>query len=76
MAYIVAVNPMILSAAGMPFQAALTSTCLSAALLTITMGIVANRPIALAPGMGINALVAYTICLGMGVDWRAVPSSK
>ena len=70
MAYIVAVNPAILSEAGVPFQAALTSTCLSAALLTITMGLAANRPLALAPGMGLNAVVAYTLCLGLGVDWR------
>jgi AGZA family xanthine/uracil permease-like MFS transporter len=70
MAYIVAVNPAILAEAGVPFQAALTATCLSAAILTITMGLAANRPLALAPGMGLNAVVAYTLCLGMGVDWR------
>ena len=74
MAYIVAVNPAILVEAGVPFQAALTSTCLSAALLTITMGLAANRPLALAPGMGLNAVVAYTLCLGMGVDWRVAIS--
>ena len=74
MAYIVAVNPAILVEAGVPFQAALTSTCLSAALLTITMGLAANRPLALAPGMGLNAVVAYTLCLGMGVDWRVAMS--
>ena len=70
MAYIIAVNPAILGAAGVPFQAALTATCFGAALMTITMGLVANRPIALAPGMGLNAVVAYTLCLGLGVDWR------
>ena len=70
MAYIIVVNPMILSDAGIPFQAALTSTCLGAALLTITMGLAVNRPIALAPGMGLNAVVAYTLCVGMGIDWR------
>ena len=70
MAYFIVVNPMILSDAGIPFQAALTSTCLGAALLTITMGLAANRPIALAPGMGLNAVVAYTLCVGMGIDWR------
>lgn len=70
MAYIIAVNPGILADAGVPFQAALTATCLGAAALTIAMGVAANRPIALAPGMGINAVVAYTVCLGFGVDWR------
>ena len=70
MAYIIVVNPMILSEVGVPFQAALTATCLGAALLTIVMGLAANRPIALAPGMELNAVVAYTLCVGMGVDWR------
>lgn len=70
MAYIAAVNPAILSAAGVPFQAALTATCLGAAFLTILMGLVANRPLALASGMGLNAVFAYMICIGMGVDWR------
>ena len=70
MAYIAAVNPAILVEAGMPFQAALTSTCFGAALVTLVMGLAANRPLALAPGMGLNAVVAYTVCIGMGVDWR------
>lgn len=71
MAYIVAVNPGLMVAAGIPFTAALTSTCLGAAIMTIAMGLIANRPIALASGMGINAIVAYTLCLGdVGVDWR------
>ena len=70
MAYIIVVNPLILSAAGVPFQAAVTATCFGAALMTIAMGIFANRPIVLASGMGINAVVAYAICLGVGVDWR------
>ena len=70
MAYIAAVNPSILAEAGVPFQAALTSTCFGAAIVTIVMGLAANRPLALAPGMGLNAVVAYTICIGMGVDWR------
>ncbi len=68
MAYIVVVNPQILTAAGVTFQAALTATCLGAALMTILMGIIANKPIALASGMGINAIVAYT--LSPQVDWR------
>jgi len=70
MAYIIAVNPSILSAAGVPFNAALTATCFGAALMTIAMGLFANRPIALASGMGINAVVAFGLCLGFGVDWR------
>ena len=71
MAYIIAVNPGLMVAAGIPFSAALTSTCLGAALMTIAMGLIANRPIALASGMGLNAVVAYTLCLGdPGVDWR------
>lgn len=74
MAYIIAVNPSLLGpdGAGMPFDAALTATCFGAALMTIAMGLIANRPIALASGMGINAIVAYTLCgaTGVGVDWR------
>ncbi len=71
MAYIIAVNPTFLEAAGVPFNAALTATCLGAAVMTIAMGLIANRPIALASGMGINAIVAYTLCLGeSAVDWR------
>lgn len=71
MAYIVAVNPAMMSAAGISFTAALTATCLGAALMCLAMGLIANRPIALASGMGINAIVAYTLCLGdYGVDWR------
>ena len=75
MAYIVAVNPSFMEAAGIPFSAALTATCLGAAIMTIAMGLIANRPIALASGMGINAIVAYTLCLGeAGVDWRVAMS--
>lgn len=70
MAYIVAVNPSILGAAGIPFNAALTATCLGAAIMTLAMGLIANRPIALASGMGLNAVVAFGLCGGMGVDWR------
>lgn len=70
MAYVVAVNPAILGDAGIPFNAALTATCLGAALVTIIMGLVANRPIALASGMGINAVVAYGMCASLGIDWR------
>lgn len=74
MAYIIAVNPAILAEAGIPFQAGLTATCFGAAIMTIAMGLIANRPIALASGMGLNAVVAYTLCLGLGVDWRVAMS--
>ena len=70
MAYIVAVNPAILMDAGVPFNAALTSTCIGAAVATIAMGLIANRPIALASGMGINAVVSYGMCASLGIDWR------
>lgn len=75
MAYIIAVNPGMMEVAGIPFNAALTATCLGAAVMTIAMGLIANRPIALASGMGINAIVAYTLCLGeVAVDWRVAMS--
>lgn len=74
MAYIVAVNPSMLEAAGIPFNAGLTATCLGAAIMTAAMGLVANRPIALASGMGINAIVAYSLCQSMGLDWRVAMS--
>ncbi len=70
MSYIIAVNPAMMEAAGIPFNAALTATCFGAAIMTVAMGLFANRPIALASGMGINAIVAYSLCLGLGVDWR------
>lgn len=72
MAYIIAVNPTFLQAAGIPFNAALTATCFGAAIMTAAMGLIANRPLALASGMGINAIVAFTLCDagGLGIDWR------
>lgn len=70
MAYIIAANPMILAAAGMDKGAVTLATCLVAGLTTIGMGLWANYPIALAPGMGINAFFAYSICAGMGVPWQ------
>ena len=70
MAYIISVNPGILAAAGVPFSAGLTATCLGAAVMTLAMGLVSNRHIALAAGMGLNAVVAYTLCQEMGFDWR------
>ena len=70
MAYIVFVNPSILRDAGMPFQAVLAATCACAAFGSILMGAFARYPIALAPGMGLNAYFAYTVVKGMGVSWQ------
>ncbi|MGB6686251.1 MAG: NCS2 family permease [Terracidiphilus sp.] len=70
MAYIVLVNPSILAAAGMPLSAVTAATCLSAAFGSILMGIVARYPIALAPGMGLNAYFTYTVCLKMHIPWQ------
>lgn len=71
MAYILGVNPMILSDAGMDIESVFTATALSAAVASIIMGILANYPVALAAGMGVNALFAYTICGAMGYSWEA-----
>ncbi len=70
MAYIVLVNPAILSLSGMPLPAVTAATCLSAAFGSILMGIVARYPIALAPGMGLNAYFTYTVCLRMHIPWQ------
>jgi adenine/guanine/hypoxanthine permease len=70
MAYIVLVNPAILSEAGVPLPAVTAATCLSAAFGSILMGVVARYPIALAPGMGLNAYFTYTVCLKMHVPWQ------
>lgn len=70
MAYILAVNPMILSAAGMDQNAVFTSTAVSAIIATLIMAIYAKLPFALAPGMGLNAFFAYTVCLAMGHTWQ------
>jgi AGZA family xanthine/uracil permease-like MFS transporter len=69
MAYIVIVNPSILKDAGMPVSAVFAATCLAAAFATILMGAFARYPIALAPGMGLNAYFTYTVVKGMGVPW-------
>ena len=69
MAYILAVNPAILAHAGMDKGALVTVTALTAALATLLMAVLTNYPIALAPGMGINAFFTFTICLGKGVPW-------
>lgn len=70
MAYIVVVNPQILAQAGMPVEGVVFATCLSAAIGTLVMGVYANYPIALAPGMSLNAYFTYSVCLNMHVPWR------
>jgi AGZA family xanthine/uracil permease-like MFS transporter len=70
MAYIVFVNPSILKDAGMPVPAVFAATCLAAAFGSILMGAFARYPIALAPGMGLNAYFTYTVVKGMGVPWQ------
>ncbi len=70
MAYIVVVNPQILSQAGMPAEGVVFATCIAAATGTLMMGLYANYPIALAPGMSLNAYFTYYVCLGMHVPWR------
>ncbi|MDE0393146.1 MAG: NCS2 family permease [Gammaproteobacteria bacterium] len=70
MAYIVFVNPQILADAGMPFDAVFVATCVAAAFATLVMGLYANYPIALAPGMGLNAFFAYGVVLGLGHPWE------
>jgi adenine/guanine/hypoxanthine permease len=70
MAYIIFVNPAILSETGMPLAAVTTATCLCAAFGSIMMGALANYPLALAPGMGLNAYFTYTVVKGMGVPWQ------
>ena len=70
MAYILAVNPGILSATGMDAGGVFTATALSSAIATLVMALVANLPFALAPGMGLNAFFAFTVVLGMGYSWQ------
>ena len=70
MAYIVAVNPAIMGDAGMPVGAVAAATCLAAGFASILMGLVSNYPLALAPGMGLNAYFTYTVVKGMGVPWE------
>ncbi|WP_321473777.1 NCS2 family permease [uncultured Paludibaculum sp.] len=70
MAYIIFVNPSILHETGMPATAVTAATCLAAAIGCLLMGIIARYPIALAPGMGLNAYFTYTVCLGMHVPWQ------
>ncbi len=70
MAYIIFVNPSILAATGMPVAAVTAATCLSAGLASIFMGAVARYPLAMAPGMGLNAYFTYSVVQGMGVPWQ------
>ncbi|SEG21112.1 putative MFS transporter, AGZA family, xanthine/uracil permease [Bryocella elongata] len=70
MAYIIFVNPSILSQTGMPLASVTVATCLCAAFGSIMMGALANYPLALAPGMGLNAYFTYTVVKGMGVPWQ------
>ena len=70
MAYIIVVNPQILAQAGIPFEGVVFATCLASAVATLVMGLYANYPIALAPGMSLNAYFTYSVCLGMHIPWR------
>lgn len=71
MAYILAVNPGILQESGMDVHSVFMATAISSGIASIVMGIVANYPVALAPGMGVNAFFTYTVCLTMGMSWKA-----
>ncbi len=70
MAYIVVVNPQILAQAGVPAEGVVFATCISAAVATLVMGLYANYPIAMAPGMSLNAYFTYSVCLGMHIPWQ------
>ena len=70
MAYILAVNPSILSASGMDKEAVLIATCLASFIGTLCMAFMANYPFALAPGLGLNAYFAFTVCGKMGYSWK------
>lgn len=70
MAYIVVVNPVVLGAAGMPVAGVAVATCLSAGFGSILMGLLSNYPLALAPGMGLNAYFTYTVVKTMGLPWQ------
>ncbi|MBN1621034.1 MAG: NCS2 family permease [Endomicrobiales bacterium] len=70
MAYIIFVNPAMISQTGMDLGAAMAATCIAAAIATIMMGVYAKYPFALAPGMGINAFFTYTVCITMKIPWQ------
>lgn len=71
MIYILVVNPAILSVSGMPAEAVLGATIFSSAIMTLSMAFFTNLPVALAPGMGLNAFFTYTLCMGVGLSWQA-----
>lgn len=70
MSYIMFLNPMIMSKTGMPFDGLFLATCLGAAIATIIMGLYANWPVGLAPGMGLNAFFTFSVVGGMGYSWQ------
>ncbi len=70
MAYIIAVNPSVLSGAGMEWGAVFLATIIASIIGTLIMGLVANVPYAQAPGMGLNAFFTYTVCVGLGFTWQ------
>ena len=70
MSFIVAVNPMFLADAGIPYAAAFVATILATVLGTVIMGVWANWPVAVAPGMGLNAYFAFVVVLGYGLSWQ------
>ena len=74
MAYILAVNPAILGAAGMDRGAVFTASALAACAATLLMALLSNYPFALAPGMGLNAYFAYTVVIKQGYSWQMAPS--
>ena len=71
MSYVLVVNPSILAAGGMPIEGLITVTALAACIASIMMGLMTNYPIAMAPGMGLNAFFAFTICLTRELPWEA-----
>src|ERR1700739_182308 len=71
MAYILAVNPLILSQTGIDKGALVTATAIASAVMTVVMALATNYPIALAPGMGLNAFFAFTVCGAKGIPWQA-----
>ena len=73
MAYILAVNPDILSTTGMDKGGVFTATVLSSVIAILCMAFLANLPFALAPGMGLNAFFAFTVVIGMGYSWQLYP---
>ena len=74
MAYIIAVNPSVLSATGMEWGAVFLATIIAAIIGTLIMGLFANVPYAQAPGMGLNAFFTYTVCFGLGFTWQQAMS--